>query len=237
MQTCTLTMTVAREFVLSRREDPERPVDKGIAWLKEKLGDKVTIESATLTELVATLCVNDRVDLAFFARSTALDLERAMRKLYGLSSGATEFAVWDSLVSGATPARPSEETVAPAPAHESKRPETKRAEPEADRDAMLLYYDNATVIDFKQMAHFSWICDPADLALRYESLVRSMLDQDVQGSGYRKRRTIPEARDFVMEQENGSVIRLTYAEVGILYAVDALSIRLGLMAPEIWGAM
>ena len=116
-------------------------------------------------------------------------------------------------------------------------PHLRRQVFDPEWEAMLLHFEGATVIDFKQMAHFSWICDPTDLSQRFESMVRSMLDQDVQGSGYRKKRAIPEARDFVMEQENGSVIRLTYAEVGILYAVDAMSIRLGLMAPETWGEM
>lgn len=133
MQSCTLTMTVAREFVLSRREDSEKPVDKGIAWIKQRLGEKVTIDSATLTEFVATLRVNDRVDLPFFVRSTAHDLEIAMRKLYGLPAGSPEFVVWDSFVAPAMSAPPSAAPTKPAVAREVKRPDSKRTESEPKR--------------------------------------------------------------------------------------------------------
>ncbi len=133
MQSCTLTMTVAREFVLSRREDSEKPVDKGIAWIKQRLGEKVTIDSATLTEFVATLRVNDRVDLPFFVRSTAHELEIAMRKLYGLPAGSPEFVVWDSFVAPAMSAPPSAAPTKPAAAREVKRPDSKRTESEPKR--------------------------------------------------------------------------------------------------------
>ena len=53
----------------------------------------------------------------------------------------------------------------------------------------------------------------------------------------KKNSGIQDARDFVMEQEGGAAIRLTFAEVGRLYTMDALSIRLGLQEREIWGVM
>ena len=107
-------------------------------------------------------------------------------------------------------------------------------------EAILLHFTNVTVIDFTSVTHFSWVCDAAEFEIRYESMVKAMLEQGDQGErepGLRKRRKIPEAKDFIIEQENGAAIRLTFAEVGKLYAFDLLSIRLGLMERETWGVM
>lgn len=107
---------------------------------------------------------------------------------------------------------------------------------DGDREAIRLQFPSFVVMDFKPVQHFSWVCDPAELELRHDEMVRAMLDQGGQEPGYRRKR-IPEAKDFVIEQDNGAAFRLTFAEVGRLYAVDMLSIRLGLQEREVWGVM
>ena len=104
------------------------------------------------------------------------------------------------------------------------------------RQALLLEYTTFTVVDFQPVPYFSWVCEPAELEIRYEDMVRAMLEQGGQEPGYRRKK-IADARDFVIEQEAGAVVRLTFAEVGKLYATDMLSIRLGLMEREVWGVM
>lgn len=119
-------------------------------------------------------------------------------------------------------------------------PQLDRVTIDPVHEAILLHFANVTVIDFASVTHFSWVCEATELEIRYESMVKTMLDQGDQGEqepGLRKRRKIPEAKDFIIEQENGAAIRLTFAEVGKLYAFDLLSIRLGLMEREIWGTM
>ena len=107
---------------------------------------------------------------------------------------------------------------------------------DGERQGLLLEYSAFTIVDFRHVQHFSWVCEPAELETRYEEMVRAMLEQGGQEPGY-KRKKIADARDFVIEQEGGAVVRLTFAEVGRLYAADMLSIRLGLMDREVWGVM
>jgi hypothetical protein len=107
---------------------------------------------------------------------------------------------------------------------------------DTERDAIQLHFMQFVVLDFKDVSHFSWVCDPAELEMRYESMVSAMLEQGGQEPGF-KRKRIPEARDFVIEQDNGAAVRLTFAEVGKLYTLDLLEIRLGLKEHETWGVM
>lgn len=106
-----------------------------------------------------------------------------------------------------------------------------------DHGALLMHYQNFTVIDFKSVEHFSWLCEKAALELRYDSMVASMLNQGEEEPNLRRRKKIPEAKDFIIYQQNDTAIRIAFAEVGKLYAIDLLSIQLGLMKREIWGAV
>jgi hypothetical protein len=106
-----------------------------------------------------------------------------------------------------------------------------------DHGAMLMHFQSFTVIDFRSVEYFSWLCEKAALELRYDSMVGSMLNQGEEEPNLRRRKKIPEAKDFIIYQQNDTAIRIAFAEVGKLYAIDLLSIQLGLMKREIWGAV
>lgn len=107
------------------------------------------------------------------------------------------------------------------------------------RQVMELDFGSFVIVDIKEIPLFSWVCDTVTLQLRHDTLVQTMraqLQPSEQERAIRLKR-IPEARDFIIEQENGELIRLVFEEVGRLYVCDLLDIKLGRMEHEVWGVV